>query len=65
MGYTSVMTRVRPNWPTDAEEDAAPVAAVEAGQVSLDAGRSLPYEQVRRWLLSWGTDKERPPPDCP
>ena len=65
MGYTSVMTRVRPNWPTDAEEDAAPVAAVEAGQVSLDAGRSLPYEQVRRWLLSWGTDKERPPPEGP
>jgi hypothetical protein len=39
--------------------------AVEDGLTSLDAGRSVPYEKVRRWLLSWGTDKELPPPECP
>jgi predicted transcriptional regulator len=39
--------------------------AVEEGLTSLDAGRNLPYEKVRRWLLSWGTDKELPPPECP
>ena len=46
-------------------EDAPFKDAVEEGLASLDAGRSLPYEKVRRWLLSWGTDKELPPPECP
>jgi predicted transcriptional regulator len=39
--------------------------AVEKGQRSLDQGRSVTYDKVRRWLLSWGTDKETPPPECP
>jgi predicted transcriptional regulator len=45
-------------------DDRALTEAVEDGLKSLDAGRSLPYEKVRRWLLSWGTDKELPPPVC-
>ncbi|HKP78272.1 MAG TPA: CopG family transcriptional regulator [Phenylobacterium sp.] len=39
--------------------------AVEEGVASLDQGRSLSYEKVRRWLLSWGIDREAPPPECP
>lgn len=39
--------------------------AVEEGLASLDAGRSVPYEHLRRWLLSWGTKNETPPPSCP
>jgi predicted transcriptional regulator len=50
---------------TPEAEDAQLAAAVEAGLTSLDSGRSVPYEKVRRWLLSWGTDKELPPPECP
>lgn len=49
----------------DAREDAEFSAAVEAGKASLDAGRSVRYEAVRRWLLSWGADEELPPPECP
>ncbi len=47
------------------EEDAAFVAAVEEGIADADAGRTIPYEEVRRWLLSWGTENELPPPKCP
>lgn len=50
--------------PTD-NEDAAFRQAVDTGLSSLDQGRSVPYEKVRRWLLSWGTDRETPPPECP
>jgi predicted transcriptional regulator len=46
-------------------EDAEFLAAVEEGLADAKAGRSIPYEKVRRWLLSWGTDKELPPPECP
>jgi predicted transcriptional regulator len=60
----SAMAKPRPTSPPS-EDDRAYKAAVEAGLSSLDAGRSLPYEKVRRWLLSWGTDKELPPPECP
>jgi predicted transcriptional regulator len=35
--------------------------AIADGLASLDAGRSVPYEDVRRWLLSWG---ELHPPEC-
>jgi hypothetical protein len=47
--------------PPPNEDDRASVTAVEDGLKSLNEGRSLPYENVRRWLLSWGTDKELSP----
>jgi len=43
-------------------EDAEFLAAVNQGIASLDAGRGIPYEKIRRWLLSWGTENELPPP---
>ena len=49
----------------DNKELAAYLAAVEEGLADIKAGRTIPYEKVRRWLLSWGTDNELPPPECP
>jgi predicted transcriptional regulator len=50
--------------PDDAEDVAFRQAVME-GLASLDAGQSVPYEDARRWLLSWGTENELPPPECP
>ncbi len=44
--------------------DPAYVKAVKAAQAEVDAGRTVSYAKVRRWLLSWGTKKELPPPRC-
>lgn len=44
------------------DDNAVPHVQVEQAAQSLDAGRSVPYEDVRSWLLSWGTDKELPAP---
>ncbi len=52
---------------TDADAsalDPAYVAAVEEARAEVDAGKTVPYEEVRRWLLSWGTKKELPRPRC-
>ncbi|HEY5047492.1 MAG TPA: hypothetical protein VII49_05685 [Rhizomicrobium sp.] len=49
----------------DDRELAAYLAAVDEGLADLDADRSIPYEKIRRWLLSWGTHNELPPPECP
>lgn len=46
----------------DDEERAAFLAAVDEGIADADAGRLIPYERVQRWLLSWGSDEELPPP---
>ena len=46
------------------EEEAAFLAAVDEGIADADAGRVIPYEKVRAWLESWGTDNELPPPEC-
>ncbi len=51
--------------PTETPEEMALRAAVQTGVVSLDAGRSVPYEDVRKWLLTWGSDNELPSPKCP
>jgi predicted transcriptional regulator len=40
------------------------VAAIDAARAEVDAGKTVPYEKVRRWLLSWGTEKELPRPRC-
>jgi len=47
------------------EETEAFLAAVDGGLADAEAGRTIPYEDVRRWLLSWGTENELPPPECP
>ena len=47
------------------EERAALLAAVEEGIADSAAGGTIPYERVRRWLLSWGSRKEITPPKCP
>ena len=38
------------------------LAAVEEGLADVQAGRTVPHEKVREWLLSWGTEHELPPP---
>jgi predicted transcriptional regulator len=49
----------------DTEDSNALIAAVREGIEAADAGRTVPYEAVRHWLLSWGTEAELPPPPCP
>ena len=44
--------------------DPAYKAAVDEARADVDAGKTVPYEEVRRWLLSWGTEKELPRPRC-
>jgi predicted transcriptional regulator len=36
--------------------------AIEQGLADADAGRVVPHEEVERWLRSWGTENELPPP---
>lgn len=48
--------------PLSDDDSAAFLKAVEEGIADADAGRTVPYEDVRRWLLSWGTTTELPPP---
>ncbi len=49
---------------TSPQQEAAFRAAVREGIASADAGRLIPWEDVRRWMLSWGTPNELPPPEC-
>jgi predicted transcriptional regulator len=37
-------------------------AAVRQGLAEAEAGKGISYEKIRRWLLSWGSDRELPPP---
>jgi predicted transcriptional regulator len=54
-------SKERPETPS---ADPAFVAAIEEARAQVDAGKTVSYEEVRRWLQSWGTDKELPPPRC-
>jgi predicted transcriptional regulator len=44
------------------DDTAAFQDAVEKGLGSLDRGHRISYDAVRRWLLSWGAEKETEPP---
>jgi predicted transcriptional regulator len=43
-------------------DDVAQALAVEEGLADLRAGRVMEGDQVMRWLESWGTEHELPPP---
>ena len=54
-----------PARPLPEDDTEAFLAAVREGLADADAGHTISHETVRRWLLSWGTENELPPPECP
>jgi len=40
------------------------VAAIQAGQKDLRAGRIVSHDKVSRWLRSWGKKRELSAPSC-
>jgi predicted transcriptional regulator len=39
-------------------------AREQKAMAAIDAGRFVTHEAVVRWLKSWGTENELPPPKC-
>jgi predicted transcriptional regulator len=37
---------------------------IREGLADAEAGRGVSHEEVARWLDSWGTENELPPPKC-
>jgi predicted transcriptional regulator len=48
----------------DVEESAELDAREQKAMAEIDAGRFVTHEAVVRWLKSWGTADELPPPKC-
>jgi predicted transcriptional regulator len=44
------------------ELNAWQVAAIEAGLASADRGDLIPQTEIARWVDSWESDEELPPP---
>jgi RHH-type rel operon transcriptional repressor/antitoxin RelB len=36
------------------------VAGIERAIASLDRGEAVPHDQVKEWVTSWGSGRERP-----
>jgi predicted transcriptional regulator len=62
--YYSIMTAKPEIKLSSPAADPAYASAIESARAEVDAGKTVPYEKVRRWLLSWGTEKELPRPRC-
>jgi len=45
-------------------DEAAEDRALAAAEAQVAAGKAISHGAVRRWLLSWGTSNELPPPKC-
>ena len=39
-------------------------AREQKAMADMDAGRFVTHQAVVRWLKSWGTENELPPPKC-
>jgi hypothetical protein len=46
----------------DKEDLDAKDKAIEEARADVAAGRVIPWTHIKRWLESWGTDNELPPP---
>ncbi|HAZ09466.1 MAG TPA: hypothetical protein DCZ01_13335 [Elusimicrobia bacterium] len=49
------------NYVADQESYAA---LLDQAEHDVEAGLFVPHDKVARWLLSWGSDRELPPPAC-
>lgn len=45
-------------------DEAAEAAADAEAEADFEAGRVVSHEAVMRWIKSWGTPDELPPPEC-
>ena len=50
-------------WLFEPDDEIEEQALAEA-EADVAAGRVIPWEKVRAWLLSCGKPDELPPPDC-
>jgi predicted transcriptional regulator len=41
------------------------LAAVREGLADSEAGRTVPHDEVERWLQTWGKGSKTTPPKCP
>lgn len=40
------------------------LAEIRQGERQIKSGHYVRHEDMKAWLLSWGTDRELPPPKC-
>lgn len=40
------------------------LAEIRQGERQVGSGHYIKHEDMKAWLLSWGTDRELPPPEC-
>lgn len=40
------------------------LARIRQADRQFKSGHYVEHEEMKRWLLSWGTDRELPPPKC-
>jgi predicted transcriptional regulator len=57
------MAKSEPSLFDEIDEEAEARADAEA-EADVAAGRVISHEAMKRWLLSWGTPNELPPPKC-
>jgi hypothetical protein len=50
--------------PTSAEEACRLLAEVRQADHQVKLGHYIKHEDMKAWLLSWGTDRELPVPKC-
>lgn len=48
----------------DEIDEEAEERALDEAEADIAAGRVISHEAMTRWLLSWGTANELPPPKC-
>jgi len=46
------------------DEQEHQLAKIREGLADAEAGRVISHGEVARWLDSWGTENELPPPKC-
>ena len=46
------------------DEQERQLEKIREGLADAEAGRVISHEEVTRWLESWGTEDELPPPKC-
>lgn len=64
--YIGLMTSPAPKVVSiaDAPDEAAEARALAEAEADVKSGKVVSHDAIKRWLLSWGTRTELPPPEC-
>jgi predicted transcriptional regulator len=63
-GKATLIVRLKPEVKSNVANQEKMLGEIRQADCQIKSGHYVKHEDMKAWLLSWGRDRELPPPTC-